>query len=75
MANATETTKRAAVWNPPRFHKLTSRGIGSGTKPSTQQWEGGNIQRNVHCTNQYRLPGSGEPVDPLYVTGSPHCPM
>ena len=45
MANATETTKRAAVWNPPRIHELYLGAVGSGTThpPTTADWEGSKI--------------------------------
>ena len=68
MAKQPETTKRAAVWNPPRFLKLNPRAAGSGTKQHPTNdvvYEGGDgSTTNPHCTAAYRMPNSGEPVDP-----------
>ena len=67
MANATETTKHAAVWNPPRIHELSLDGaVGSGSHPpSTGDWEGSKEWApgpNASPTRGYRMPRSGEPV-------------
>ena len=70
MANATETTKRAAVWNPPRFHKLHLHdpAVGSGTRtpPTTADWEGSKIwdpsSPAASPTRGYRMPNSSDPV-------------
>ena len=66
MVKQPETTKRAAVWNPPRIRKLNLRAAGSGTKqfPNDVVWEGGDGSSTTpHCTAQYRMPNSGESVD------------
>ena len=69
MAKQPETTRHAAVWNPPRIRKLNLHDVESGTRPSTSQWEG----TTNHLPNAappafsapsrgYRMPTSGEPV-------------
>ena len=66
MANATETTERAAVWNPPRIRKLNLHAAGSGTltTPGTDsRYEGGSTIPGDRSTNiRYRMPNSGEVV-------------
>ena len=73
MAKQPETTS-AAVWNPPRLFKLNVRLFGSdGPRgPSATIWEGGDQAPGDHCTKQYRMPTSSEPVSPLFLL--PHCP-
>ena len=70
MANATETTKQAAVWNPPRIRKYKVYGVESGTKPSPTLYEGltnpavppGSPALQGSQSHGYRMPLSGEPV-------------
>ena len=67
MANATETTKRAAVCNPPRIRRLDLHGVESGSHPpGTADWEGSKIwdpaSPSASPTRGYRMPTSGEPV-------------
>ena len=65
MAKQTETTS-AAVWNPPRFRTLSARVIGNdGPRgPVAPIWEGRTADLNDHCTINYRMPTSAEPVIP-----------
>ena len=65
MARETETTKRAAVWNPPRLNWLGVGGVKSGSISGGTTYEGS--QREVGCPNDspstgYRMPTSSEPV-------------
>ena len=64
MANATEHTERAAVWNPPRIHKILLDAVVSGTRMAND-WEGSKTWTpgpNASPTEGYRMPTSGEPV-------------
>ena len=66
MANATETTKHAAAWNPPRITELILGAVGSGSHPpGTADWEGARDWHpgpNASPTRGYRMPTSAEPV-------------
>ena len=64
MAKQTETTKRAAVWNPPRLHNLYLTGVMSGGRmhgdwEGSKEWSPG---PNASPTVGYRMPTSAEPV-------------
>ena len=64
---AKQTIKRTAVWNPPRFTFLIAGEIvaNTGQKNKPTVWEGGDsLVPTVHCTEEYRMPLSGEPVGP-----------
>ena len=72
MAN--QATKKATVWNPPRLFKLTARTVGStAVRQSTEIWEGGATAPGSHCTKQYRMPSSSEPVSSVFL--EPYCPV
>ena len=63
MANATETTKYAAVWNPPRLTILYATATSSGSHMRQQYWEGGTSNPVAPARNQngnYRMPTSGD---------------
>ena len=67
MANATEPTKRTAVWKPPRLRELNLGMVESGTKGSPQgtQYEGATQWPPVgppggSNSAGYRAPTSGE---------------
>ena len=66
MANATETTKRAAVWNPPQLRELNLGSVMSGSR-SGADWEGASTP-SPSCpgdqspTRGYRMSTSSEPI-------------
>ena len=66
MAKQPETTRHAAVWNPPRLHRLAARVAASGVRIETNQdnvWEGGGgTPSRAGLNHMYRVPTSGEPV-------------
>ena len=73
MAKQPETTKHAAIWNPPRFAKLNlSRGVvqndGIRSNPTATEWEGACPPLDNQFTH-YRMATSSE----VGITNAPYC--
>ena len=65
----TTTTKQTKVWNPPRLSKLAFGSTDSGTKvpsnPGENIYEASPNWAPHQGTCNYRMPLSGEPVEPF----------
>ena len=64
MARQTETTKQAAVWQPPRLRRIYLKAdFASGSLHQPYLWEGGTNNPGNPAGNpyaNYRMPTSGD---------------